>query len=122
MEKRRLGIRVVMRSLLVVMLISVVVTACGSRKELEKDVEKREMSLAWVLRHKKPGMEKVVYEDKWFTYDVTLEYVRSGFTNTMITSCPVAQARFMVTDRESGKVVRNETVTQETCNSCHPRL
>ena len=121
MKKKRLKVRFTISGILIAMAIAVMVTACGSRKELERDVEKKEMPLWLVLRHKRVGMDKVVYKDKWFTYDVDLEYVKGGQANTIISSCPVAQARFTVTDRVSGDIVRSDTVNQSTCKACHPR-
>ena len=112
---------------------------------MERDVAKREIPLWQVLRHKRATMEQpgwslfprrvkptvlrhkgagkgnVVYMDKWFTYDIDLEYVKSAQANTLIASCPVAQAQFTVTDNESGNKVRSETVKWSTCNACHPR-
>ena len=73
MKKKRLKVRFTVSFILVAMVIAVMVTACGSRKELERDVAKKEMPLWQVLRHKKAGMDKVVYKDQWFTYDVDLE-------------------------------------------------
>ena len=122
MKKKRLKVRFTISGILIAMAIAVMVTACGSRKELERDVvEKREIPLWRVLRHKQPGAKKVVFKDKWFTYDVDLEYVKSGQVNAIISSCPVAQARFTVTDMASGDIVRSEMVNQSTCKTCHPR-
>ncbi len=123
MKKKRLKVRFTVSFILVAMVIAVMVTACGSRKELERrDVVKKKETPLWrVLRHKQRGATKVVFKDKWFTYDVDLEYVKSGQVNTIISSCPVAQARFTVTDRASGDIVRSEMVNQSTCKTCHPR-
>ena len=129
MKKKGMDVRFTVRGILIAMLIAVIVTACGSRKEfrkefrkeLERDVAKREIPLWQVLRHKRAGKENVVYKDKWFAYDIDLEYVKSAQADTLIASCPVAQAQFTVTDNESGNKVRSETVKWSTCNACHPR-
>ncbi|MCP3677390.1 MAG: hypothetical protein GY721_07345 [Deltaproteobacteria bacterium] len=121
MKEKRLKVRSTVGYILVAMVIAVMVTACGSRKELERDVEKKEMPLWLVLRHKRAGMDRVFYKDKWFAYDVDLEYIKGGPANTIIASCPVAQARFTVTDRVSGDILSSVMVNQSTCEACHPR-
>ncbi len=139
MKRTKVDVRVMVRSLLVIILISVVVTACGPRKEIkiEKDVRKKEMPLWQVLTHrrspvsfysilvdrdnKKVVADKFVYEDRWYKYIVNLEGFKPGQVNRIVSSCPVSQAQYMVVDKKSDEVVRNETILQASCRSCHLR-
>jgi hypothetical protein len=138
MMRTKVDVRVMVRSLLVIILISVVVTACGSRKEIkiEKDVRKKEMPLWQVLTHRRSPVsfysilvdkdkmvaaDKFVYEDRWYRYIVEFERLKSGQVNRIFTSCPISQAQYMVIDKKSDEVVRNETILQASCRSCHLR-
>ena len=138
MKRTKVDVRVMVRSLLVIILISVVVTACGSRKEIkiEKDVRKKEMPLWQVLTHRRSPVsfysilvdknkmvvaDKFVYEDRWYKYIVNLEGFTPGQVNRIVSSCPVSQAQYMVVDKKSDEVVRNETILQASCRSCHLR-
>lgn len=108
------------RGVLFALAIALLVTACGSRVEVKKDVKREELPLWRVLQHRTPGLGRVLYEDRWFSYKVDLVYFTGGQVNAMIASCPVAEAKFTVMDRTHGDVIRTETVTQGRCNACHP--
>ena len=99
------------RYLLLFLAVAVIATSCGSRVEVKKrEVKRDELPLWRVLQHRTPGVGEVLYKDRWFSYKVVLVYFTGGQVNSMIASCPVAEAKFTVMDRMGGDIVRTETV------------
>jgi len=109
--------------------------SCTGKQEVLRDksssADKRQMPLWQVLKHRSPSMRMLldkkdvpdtfVHEDRWYKYVVEFERPPHEWqVNKIIASCPIYQALYTVTDRESGEVVRHETIGQDSCKSCHP--
>lgn len=111
---------------LVLVALALVLAACAADRETTKPeaaMEKEQRPLYEVLRHKNDGEKTVKYEDRWFAYEVELHFIGSGgrMQSAMFSACPVATADYRVLDKETGEVVREETVQQMPCDPCHKR-
>ncbi|OGP13777.1 MAG: hypothetical protein A2054_04170 [Deltaproteobacteria bacterium GWA2_55_10] len=100
--------------------------ACDRQYLFERPGEevKEEKPLWWVLQHKDPYSRNLEYEDKWYSYEAEFRYIRPGediFRTPLFAQCPIESARYKVTDKSTGEVVRRETLTQIPCGTCHRR-
>ena len=133
----RIGLSAKTASRAIVLFVSLLflTLSCSGKPEVLREksssVNKRQMPLWQVLRHrpasprmlwdKKDVPNDFVYEDRWYKYVVEFERPPHEWqVNKIIASCPIYQALYTVTDRESGEVVRHETIGQDSCKSCHP--
>lgn len=101
-----------------------IVTACASQDIIEAPRIKREMTMLEILRMKQPGQDKIVYEDKWFKYDLGLEYATKGrydYSSALTSQCPVAGAIYTVIDKDTGDRVKDLKLNQTPCDPCHKR-
>lgn len=100
--------------------------ACDRQYLIERPGEaiKEEKPLWWVMQHKDAYSKDLEYEDKWYRYEAEFRYIRPGediYRTPLFAQCPVESARYKVTDKSTGEVVRRETLTQIPCGSCHRR-
>lgn len=118
-----------MKKLALLFAAVLVVAGCAAEKALEKptdEVVPRVETPLWRLitfyttEHRE---NPLWYQDEWFVYKVELEYIKSGtrYQSAIFSSCPVARATETVWDRETEEFIREETVRQITCASCHKR-
>lgn len=113
-----------MKRLLPVFLLTL--TACASQYIIDKpEAEVKSEKPLWnILQHKEEGKSEFKYEDKWYEYDADFEYIQPGeliARNMLFSQCPVAVAEYTVKDKETGEVVRRETIPQVPCSPCHKR-
>lgn len=107
-------------------LLLLLLASCAKGPALENPAKelKTERPLWWVLRYKETGSDNLAYEDKWYRYTAKFKYIKPGeafFTNAVYSQCPIGSARYTVTDKENGQVVRFEDFDQIPCESCHRR-
>ena len=92
--------------------------------EEPRDEIKNERPLWWVLQKKETGATVLEFEDKWYRYEATFDYIKPGENiqkNIIYGQCPIASAEYKVTDKESHEVVRLEALNQTPCDPCHRR-
>jgi len=85
---------------------------------------KEEKPIWWVMQQKDPNSRDLDYEDRWYRYEAEFRYIRPGediYRTPLFAQCPIDSARYRVTDKDTGEVVRNETLTQMPCSNCHRR-
>jgi len=119
-----MNVKIKKTALALVLLLLASSCAKGPAVESPAKETKTERPLWWVLRYKETGSERLAYEDKWYRYSAKFNYIKPGeafFTNAVYSQCPIGSARYTVTDKESGLVVRLEDFDQIPCESCHRR-
>lgn len=85
---------------------------------------KKEKPLWWVLQKKESGAAELVYEDRFYKYEVEFDYIRPGedvLKNAIYGQCPIEDAEYRVTDKETQEVVRLDHINQIPCDPCHRR-
>lgn len=100
--------------------------SCAREYVFEEPVKepKTERPFWWVLQKKENGSRELAYEDKWYRYEATFDYIRPGENiqkNIMYGQCPIEDAEYRVTDLETQQVVRLEHYNQIPCEPCHRR-
>lgn len=107
--------------------LSLVLLASCAREYLLERPEpetKEEKPLWWVLQKKEAGKTLLEYEDRFYEYEASFEYIRPGANiqrNILYGQCPIEEAEYRVTDKSTGRVVRRERMGQMPCGQCHLR-
>lgn len=104
-------------------ILALLITSCAAQTIVEKPV-KKELALWQVLQHMEKGRDALSYEDEWFRYSVEFERVVKGRfdnVNFIYGQCPIDKAVYFVYDRETSRLVRQETIPQNPCEPCHRR-
>ncbi len=111
---------------LIILLALPLLQACDRQYLFEPPDEavKEEKPLWWVMQQKDPYARDLSYEDKWYRYEADFSYITPGvdiYMTPLFAQCPIESARYKVTDKSTGEVVRNETLSQMPCKNCHRR-
>lgn len=100
--------------------------SCAREYLFEKPQQelKNEKPLWWVLQKKETGATALEFEDKWYRYEATFDYIKPGEyiqKNIIYGQCPIEDAEYKVTDLKTKQVVRLEHYNQIPCGPCHRR-
>lgn len=109
-----------------VLLAVLLLASCAREYVFEEPVQeaKKEKPLWWVLQKKEKGSSVLEFEDKWYEYEARFHYITPGEDiqkNIIYGQCPIEDAEYKVTDKESRQVVRLEHYNQIPCEPCHKR-
>ncbi|HBG45806.1 MAG TPA: hypothetical protein DDW94_02345 [Deltaproteobacteria bacterium] len=114
------------KKILLLAALAFLFASCARERFLEAPEEdkKEERPLWWVLQHKETASKELSYEDRWYRYEAEFDYIQPGmdiYMNPLMSLCPIEKATYKVTDKETGEVVRAQTLFQIPCDTCHKR-
>lgn len=111
------------KALLIILALSL--ASCAG-KEIEKKTleDMKELSLWQILQYKEQGSPELRYEDERFIYNAKFQYLSAESVankNMIYGMCPIEKTEYKVYDKLTKNYVREETLDQSTCKTCHRR-
>ena len=111
------------KALLMTLLLSL--GACAGEGVKKPPLEAMEELALWqILQYKEEGSTELKHEDDRFLYDARFQYLsaKSVVNKNMIYGmCPIEKTEYRVYDKLTKGYVREETIDQSTCRTCHRR-